>query len=36
MLAVMTLHVGYYLSILAGTSLGELAIGRYGVMGDDH
>ncbi|KAI9670924.1 MAG: hypothetical protein M1817_003809 [Caeruleum heppii] len=30
MLAVMTYNVGYFLSILAGTLVGELAIGRYG------
>ncbi|KAL8938541.1 MAG: hypothetical protein Q9216_003845 [Gyalolechia sp. 2 TL-2023] len=29
MLAVMTLNVGYFLSILGGTFLGELALGRY-------
>lgn len=29
MLAVMTLNVGYFCSVLAGTFLGELAFGRY-------
>jgi len=29
MLAVMTMNVGYFLSILAGTFLGSLALGRY-------
>jgi copper transporter 1 len=29
MLAVMTMSVGYFLSILAGTFLGELVFGRY-------
>jgi len=29
MLAVMTLNVGYFLSILGGTFLGELLVGRY-------
>jgi hypothetical protein len=29
MLAVMTMNVGYFLSILAGTFLGSIALGRY-------
>jgi Ctr copper transporter family len=29
MLAVMTMNVGYLLSILAGTFVGEVAVGRY-------
>ena len=29
MLAVMTLNVGYFLSVLGGIFLGELAVGRY-------
>lgn len=35
MLAVMTLNVGYFLSILAGTFLGEISFGRYGAL-DEH
>jgi len=29
MLAVMTLNIGYFMSVLAGVFVGELAIGRY-------
>lgn len=29
MLAVMTLNVGYFCSVLGGVFLGELAVGRY-------
>lgn len=29
MLAVMTMNVGYFMSVLAGAFIGELAIGRY-------
>jgi hypothetical protein len=29
MLAVMTYNVGYFLSVLGGTFLGELVAGRY-------
>ena len=29
MLAVMTLNVGYFLSVLGGTFSGELLVGRY-------
>ncbi|KEQ59800.1 Ctr copper transporter [Aureobasidium melanogenum CBS 110374] len=36
MLAVMTLNVGYFLSVLAGLFVGELAIGRYASPVDDH
>lgn len=31
MLAVMTMNVGYFLSILGGTFLGSLALGRYAI-----
>jgi hypothetical protein len=30
MLAVMSFNVGYYLSVLGGTFLGSLLLGRYG------
>lgn len=33
MLGVMTMNVGYFLSILAGTFLGSLAVGRFAIMG---
>jgi hypothetical protein len=36
MLAVMTLNVGYFLSVLAGLFVGELAVGRYAQMDDGH
>ncbi|KAI9716768.1 MAG: hypothetical protein M1812_005108 [Candelaria pacifica] len=29
MLGVMTMNVGYFMSVLGGTALGELAVGRY-------
>ncbi|TVY49721.1 hypothetical protein LOCC1_G000249 [Lachnellula occidentalis] len=32
MLAVMTMNVGYFLSILGGTFLGSLALGRYAIQ----
>ena len=35
MLAVMTMNVGYFLSVLAGTFVGELAVGRY-VASEEH
>jgi hypothetical protein len=31
MLAVMTTNVGYFMSVLGGTYLGSVTIGRYGV-----
>jgi hypothetical protein len=34
MLAVMTMNVGYFLSVLGGTFLGSLLIGRYAAF--DH
>jgi len=36
MLAVMTLNVGYFMSVLAGTFLGELAVGRYNNLMEEH
>jgi solute carrier family 31 (copper transporter), member 1 len=36
MLAVMTLNVGYYLSILAGVFVGELAVGRFHHILEEH
>lgn len=32
MLAVMTMNVGYFLSILGGIFLGEILVGRYAQM----
>lgn len=29
MLAVMTMNIGYFCSVLTGAFLGELAVGRY-------
>jgi hypothetical protein len=34
MLAVMTMNVGYFLSVLGGLFLGSLALGRYVIAGD--
>lgn len=36
MLAVMTLNVGYFLSVLAGLFVGEIALGRYAQLDDGH
>jgi len=36
MLAVMTMNVGYFISVLAGTFLGELAVGRFSSGAHDH
>lgn len=32
----MTMNVGYFLSILAGVFVGELAAGRYALWGEEH
>ncbi|KZZ93264.1 low affinity copper transporter [Moelleriella libera RCEF 2490] len=34
MLAVMTMNVGYFLSVLAGVLVGSLAVGRFSSVGD--
>jgi hypothetical protein len=34
MLAVMTMNIGYFMSVLAGVFVGELAVGRYAVLGE--
>ncbi|KAM4065097.1 ctr copper transporter family protein [Hirsutella rhossiliensis] len=36
MLAVMTMNVGYFLSVLAGVFVGSLAVGRYSATSADH
>ena len=35
MLAVMTMNVGYFLSVLAGIFVGEIVVGRYS-HADEH
>jgi copper transporter 1 len=34
MLAVMTMNISYFISVLAGVFAGELAVGRYAVLGE--
>ena len=34
MVAVMTMNVGYFLSVLGGVFVGELAVGRYTQTGE--
>lgn len=36
MLAVMTYNIGYFMSILAGTLIGEVAVGRFSQILDLH
>jgi solute carrier family 31 (copper transporter), member 1 len=36
MLAVMTMNIGYFFSVLAGTFVGELVVGRYAVLDEVH
>ena len=36
MLAVMTLNVGYFLSVLAGLFVGEVFVGRFATADDGH
>ncbi len=36
MLAVMTMNVGYFLSVLAGTFVGSLLVGRYFISMEQH
>jgi len=36
MIAVMTMNVGYFMAVLAGTLLGELAVGRYNHLNVEH
>lgn len=32
----MTMNVGYFMSVLAGVFLGDLAVGRYGHNWEEH
>lgn len=34
MLAVMTMNIGYFMSVLAGVFIGSLAVGRYSSAGE--
>jgi Ctr copper transporter family len=36
MLAVMTMNIGYFMSVLAGTFVGELIAGRYALLDEVH
>ena len=36
MLAVMTMNVGYFMSVLGGIFLGSLALGRYTTGAETH
>jgi solute carrier family 31 (copper transporter), member 1 len=36
MLAVMTYNLGYFMSVLAGTFVGELAVGRFAALSEQH
>ncbi len=36
MLAVMTYNIGYLMSVLAGTFVGELIVGRYAAVSERH
>lgn len=36
MLAVMTMNVGYFMSVLAGVFVGSLAVGRYSSVPMEH
>ncbi|KAK3721790.1 hypothetical protein LTR37_002955 [Vermiconidia calcicola] len=36
MLAVMTMNIGYFLSVLAGLFVGEISCGRYAALDDGH